>query len=153
MTTDEDTRLLDDLRDMWWQADPPPPGLTPAMVAAVAAADLDREWELLTLVRDSADEPAAQVRGLATARVLYFTAIEGWSLDTEIDDGQVRGQLLDFTGDMATVEVTVETRAGQAWTTELDEIGFFALRAEPTGWSRFVVRIGESVASSHWVEL
>ena len=152
MTT-EDTRLLDDLRDMWWRADPPPPTLTPAMVAAVAVADLDQEWELLVLVRDSADEPAAHVRGLATARVLYFTAVEGWSLDTEIDDGQVRGQLLDFDGDMGAVQVTLETRDGQTWTTGLDEVGFFALQAEPTGSIRFVVRRGAGVASSHWVQL
>ena len=99
MTT-EDTRLLDDLRDLWWLADPPPPGLTATMIAAVAAADLDHEWELLVLVRDSANEPAAQVRGLATARMLYFTAAEGWSLDAEIDGDQVRGQVLDFVGDL-----------------------------------------------------
>ena len=34
MTT-EDTRLLDDLRDMWWRSDPPPAHLTAAMIAAV----------------------------------------------------------------------------------------------------------------------
>lgn len=152
MTT-EDTRLLDDLRDMWWRADPPPPTLTPAMVATVAVADLDQEWELLVLVRDSADEPVAPVRGLATARVLYFTAVEGWSLDTEVDGDQVRGQLLDYDGDLDAVEVTVETRGGQSWTTGLDEVGFFAIQARPRGSVRFVVRRGEGFASSHWVEL
>lgn len=151
--TNEDTRLLDDLREMWSRADPPPPGLAPAMVAAVAATGLDQEWELLVLVRDSADEAVAQVRGLATARVLYFTAVEGWSLDTEIDGGQVRGQLLDFTGDLGSVEIIVETRDGQAWTTGVDEVGFFAIQAEPTGTVRFVVRRGEGLASSHWVQL
>lgn len=152
MTTD-DTRLLDDLRDMWRLVDPPPPGLTGVMIAAVAVTDLDQEWELLVLVRDSADEPAAQVRGLATARVLYFAAVEGWSLDTEIDDGQVRGQLLDFAGDVGSVEVTLEIRDGQSWTTGLDEFGFFAIQAEPTGFVRFVLRHGEARASSHWVEV
>lgn len=152
MTT-EDTRLLDDLRDMWRAADPPPPGLTAMMIAAVAATDLDQDWELLVLVRDSADEPAAQVRGVASARVLYFTAVEGWSLDTEIDDGQVRGQLLDFAGDMGSVEVTLEMRNGQSWTTGLDEFGFFAMQADPVGSIRFVVRHAEARASSHWVQL
>lgn len=153
MTTEDDTRLLDDLRDMWWQADPPPPGLTTTMIAAVASADLDQEWELLVLVRDSANEPAAQVRGLATARMLYFTAAAGWSLDAEIDGGQVRGQLLDFDGDMGSVEVTVETTDGQSWTTRLDEVGFFAVDAEPTGSIRFTVRLGSSVSSSGPVAL
>lgn len=152
MTT-EDTRLIDDLRDMWRRADPPPPELTAAMIATVASTDLDVEWELLTLVRDSAGEPAAQVRGIASARVLYFTAVEGWSLDTEIDGGQVRGQLLDFTGDMSAVEVTLEVRGGRTWTTGLDEVGFFALEASPTGAIRFLLRHGEARASSHWVQL
>lgn len=152
MTT-EDTRLLDDLRDMWWRSDPPPRGLTQTMIAVVAAADLDEEWELLVLVRDSADEPAAQVRGLATARMLYFTAAAGWSLDAEIDDGQVRGQLLDFDGDVGSVEVTVETASGRSWTTRLDEVGFFAIEADPTGSLRFTVRLGGSVSSSRWVDL
>jgi hypothetical protein len=153
MTTEDDTRLLDELRDMWRQADPPPPGLTTTMIAAVVAADLDQEWELLVLVRDSAHEPAAQVRGLATARMLYFTAAAGWSLDAEIDGDQVRGQLLDFDGDMASVQVTVETTGGQSWTTTLDEVGFFAIQAEPSGSLRFTVRLGASVSSSAWVEL
>lgn len=152
MTT-EDTRLLDDLRDMWWRSDPPPPGLTQTMIAAVVAAELDDEWELLALVRDSADEPAAQVRGLATARMLYFTAAAGWSLDAEIDDGQVRGQLLDLDGDMGSVEVTIETAGGRSWTTRLDEVGFFAIDAEPTGSIRFTVRRGATVSSSRWLAL
>ena len=151
--TDGDAALLEELRDMWMSYDPPPPGLVAAMIAAVAAADLDAEWEMLTLVRDSRDEPAARVRGLATSRILYFTAAEGWSLDAELDDGQVRGQLLDFDGDMGAVEVVVETTDGQSWATGLDEVGFFALVAEPTGSVRFTVRDGGRSATSRWIDL
>ncbi|GAA5128800.1 hypothetical protein GCM10023339_57150 [Alloalcanivorax gelatiniphagus] len=154
--TAEDAALLEELRDMWTTYDPPPPGLVATMIATVAAADLDNEWEVLVLMRDSADRPAAQVRGLGTSRILYFTAAEGWSLDAELDDGQVRGQLLDFAGDITGVEVVVETTDGQAWTTTLDEVGFFALEAEPTGSIRFTVRHGRHgrhSASSRWVEL
>lgn len=151
MTTGDD-RLLDDLRDMWRLVDPPPPGLTATMIAAVAAADLDDEWELLVLVRDSADEPAAQVRGLGTARMLYFNAAEGWSLEAEIDGDEVRGQLLDL-DDLSGVEVTLETAAGESWATELDEVGYFSIQAEATGSIRFTVRRGQAVASSRWVEI
>ena len=156
MTDDDaaqDTALLEELRDMWVTYDPPPPGLTATMIAAVAAADLDQEWELLVLLRDSADGPTAQVRGLSTARVLYFSAVAGWSLDAEIDGDEVRGQLLDFEGDMTSVEVTVETTDDQRWTTPLDESGFFLIGAEPTGSIRFTVRLGDAVSSSRWVEL
>lgn len=151
--TASDDRLLDDLRAMWLRADPPPPDLTASMVATVAAADLDQEWELLVLVRDSAAEPAAQVRGLASARILYFTAAEGWSLDAEIDGDQVRGQLLDFDGDMGSVEVALESRDGDRWTSGLDEVGFFALTAELSGEIRFTVRNDAGSASSRWIEV
>jgi hypothetical protein len=153
MTTDDDAALLEELRAMWTTYDPPPPDLIPTMIAVVAAADLDAEWELLVLVRDSADEPAAQVRGLGTSRILYFTAAEGWSLDAELDGGQVRGQLLDFDRDLGSVEVVVETTDGQSWTTGLDEVGFFAIAAEPTGSIRFTVRYRRRAISSRWVEL
>ena len=151
--TSGDAALLGELRDMWTTYDPPPPGLVATMIAAVAAAELDEEWEMLVLLRDSADGPAAQVRGLSTARVLYFSAAAGWSLDAEIDGDQVRGQLLDFQGDLTSVEVTVETTDDQTWTTPLDESGFFLIEAEPTGSIRFTVRSGDSVSSSRWVEL
>ncbi len=152
MTTG-DAALLEELRDMWMTYDPPPPGLVATMIAAVAAAELDDEWEMLVLMRDSVDRPAAQVRGLGTSRILYFTAAEGWSLDAELDEGQVRGQLLDFDGDLGSVEVTVETADGKTWTTTLDEVGFFAIAATPTGSIRFTVRHGRHSASSRWVEL
>ncbi len=152
MTTG-DTRLLDDLRDLWRLVDPPPPGLAATMIAALAAADLDDEWELLVLVRDSADEPAAQVRGLASTRMLSFTAGQGWSLDAEIDGDEVRGQLVDVVADIGSVEVTVETTDGQVWSTGLDEVGFFVIAAEPTGSVRFRVRLGDAVSTSRWVEL
>jgi hypothetical protein len=153
MTTDDDTRLLYDLRDMWWRADPPPPGLTTSMMAAVAATDLDDEWELLVLVSDSADGPAAQVRGLSTSRVLYFNAAAGWSLEAEVDGDDVRGQLLDLEGDLASVVVGLETRDGTSWTTGLDEVGYFSMRAEAAGSVRFTVSVGGKVAASGWLEV
>jgi hypothetical protein len=149
--TDPDAALLEELRDMWTTYDPPPAGLVATMIAAVAAAEIDDEWEMLVLVRDSAREEAAQVRGLATARVLWFTAAQGWSLEAEIDGGQVRGQLLDLDGDMGEVEITVETADGRSWSTAVDEVGFFALAAEPSGSVRFTVRIGDAASTSRWV--
>ena len=125
---------------MWLTYDPPPPGLTAAMIAAVAAADLDEEWELLVLVRDSADEPAAQVRGLSTARVLYFNAAAGWSLEAEIDGDQVTGQLLDHStatwGPSRSRWRPATARPGRP---ALDEVGFFAMRAGASGSVRFTV--------------
>ncbi len=151
--TDGDTALLEELRDMWLTYDPPPPGLTPAMIAVVAAAGLDQEWELLVLVSDSADGPVSQVRGLSTSRVLYFNAAAGWSLEAELDGDQVKGQLLDLDDDLTAVEVRVETRGGASSETTLDEVGFFSLQAEIAGAVRFTVRIGDRLATSHWLDV
>ena len=148
-----DDRLLVELRELWNATDPPPAGLVEAMIAAVAAADLDDDLELLILVRDSAHEPAALVRGPGTARVLYFRAVQGWTLDAEIDGDQVRGQLLDYDGDLDSVEVAVEMRDGESSSSGLDEVGFFGLRVELSGWIRFCVTQGDIVSSSRWVEL
>jgi hypothetical protein len=125
------------------------------MIAVVAAGDLDQEWELLVLVSDSADGPVAQVRGLSTSRVLYFNAAAGWSLEAELDGDQVKGQLLDLEldDDMTAVEVRVETRDGASSTTTLDEVGFFSMRAQLAGSVRFTVRIGDRVATSHWLDV
>ena len=152
MTT-EDTALLADLRAMWQAVDPPPAELPEQMIATVASADLEEELELLVLVRDSATEPAAQVRGLGTARVLYFRAVQGWTLDAEIDGEVIRGQLLDYDGDMSRIEVTLETKSGEQWSSGLDEVGFFGLVAQPSGFIRFSVRQGRTVSSSRWVEV
>ena len=152
MTNDE-SRLLADLRAMWQQADPPPPDLTEAMIAAVAGARLDEELEMLVLVHDSATGPEAQVRGTATARVLYFQAEQGWSLDAEIAGDRVTGQMLDFEGDMGSVEVAVETPEGGTWASRVDEVGFFSIQAELSGAVRFTVRHRGPGAVTAWVRL
>lgn len=152
MTTDDD-RLLADVRRMWHEVDPPAEDLAERMIAAVASADLDMELALMELVRDSATEAPVSVRGTDTVRVLHFAGLHGWVLETEIDAGGVRGQLLDFRGDLASVEVVVETAEGGEWSTRLDEVGFFALDAEVAGSVRFVVRHEDSGSMSAWVRL
>ncbi|QBX54145.1 hypothetical protein EXE58_00755 [Nocardioides seonyuensis] len=154
MTTGDD-RVLADVRRMWHEVDPPPTDLVERMIAAVASADLDLdiELELMQLVRDSATEAPAGVRGGATVRVLHFAGLHGWVLETEIDADRVRGQLLDFPGDLASVEVVVETAEGGEWTTRLDEVGFFVLDTRVAGSVRFGVRHEDSGSISSWVRL
>lgn len=148
-----DDFLIDALRDMWRKADPPPADLTAKMIAQVAAADLDLEWELLALTRDSANEDSPAVRGLATTRILSFASAEGWSLDAEIDAGQVRGHVFDLPGDRTPVHVSVRSRSGEEWSATVDEFGFFAIDGQPTGEVRLVVWHGPFVAVSGWLAL
>lgn len=151
--TDDDDDLGARVRELWLLADPPPAGLVDAMVALVVSADLDDDLELLVLVRDSADEPAARVRGLASSRVLYFRAFEGWVMDVEIDGHVVRGQLLDHVGDPAEVTVSIESMSGDRWACALDDLGFFTVEVRVTDSVRFVVVQGTSTSASRWIEM
>ncbi|MFT4051394.1 MAG: hypothetical protein QM677_03995 [Microbacterium sp.] len=69
-TSADDAVLVAALRRTWTHADPVPPQLCDAMVAAVAAADLGREYALLTLVDSAAD---AAVRGDADMFTMQFS--------------------------------------------------------------------------------
>lgn len=66
----EDAALFAALRRTWSAVDPAPAGLVDAMVAAVASADLDREYALLALVDSDA---TAAVRGDADLFTLQFS--------------------------------------------------------------------------------
>ena len=66
----EDAALFAALRRTWSDADPVPAELVDAMVAAVAAADLEREYALLVLVDSDA---TAAVRGDADMLTMQFS--------------------------------------------------------------------------------
>ncbi len=48
-----DAQLMEAIRDLWEAADPPPPDLADGVLAALAAADLELEYELMTLIEAS----------------------------------------------------------------------------------------------------
>lgn len=151
--TDEDQRTYSALRAMWQHVDPVPPHLPDAMVAAVAAAGLDEELELLVLVHDSADDPAPAVRGLATARSLSFRNPHGWTMEVEVDHTHVRGQLLDCTDDLTSATVTIDGLDGAQWSATLDEFGFFSIPATVNGAIRVTVALPTATSRGPWVEL
>lgn len=72
MTADHpapDAELFQELRRTWETVDPVPADLVERMVAVIAAADLPREYALLTLVHDP---ERAAVRGEADMLTLQF---------------------------------------------------------------------------------
>ncbi|PWD51513.1 hypothetical protein C8046_13445 [Serinibacter arcticus] len=71
----DDEALLLALNAMWREHDPVPPGLEEQMVAAVATADLEEEWAMLTFVTapDGAALGALGARG-TDPEVLELTA-------------------------------------------------------------------------------
>ena len=44
---------MEAIRDLWQTADPPPSDLADGVLAALAAADLELEYELMTLIETS----------------------------------------------------------------------------------------------------
>lgn len=68
--TEDDAALFAALRRTWTGADPAPAEFVDAMVAAVAAADLEREYALLVLVDSDATAP---VRGDADMLTMQFS--------------------------------------------------------------------------------
>lgn len=153
--THDDARLLAALADMWQRVDPPRPDLADEMVAVVVTADLDEEVELLVLVHDSAQGPQTAVRGVSTSRALHFRTIQGWTLQVELDGDRLSGELLDVDGDgdVAEVEVGVETSGGTTQWVRPDEVGFFTVRVELVGAVRFTVRHDGLSTTSGWVPL
>ena len=77
MPTDE--QLMEAIRDLWETADPPPTDLADGVLAALAADDLELEYELMTLI-EASGLPAG-VRGAAKA-----TTTDGpWTLEYSSD--------------------------------------------------------------------
>lgn len=73
MSASERDPLLDAVRRMYDELDPPPEGLTERVLVALAVDDLELEYELLTMVHRS--QQLAGVRGgEAQKLVLEFTA-------------------------------------------------------------------------------
>ena len=153
MTTDDEAALLDDLRAMWGEQtrrrpDWPPPWSPPSRRPTWTRSGRCSSWSATPPTGRPRRSAAWPLRGCSAS-----TPTSGWSLEAEIDGDEVRGQLLDLDGDPGAVVVGLETRDGSSWTTELDEVGFFSMRAGAAGSVRFTVRIGRTVATSGWLDV
>ena len=139
-----DAELFARLRAAWEEADPVPEDLVDRLVAAVAVADISREYALLTLVeeaelsdvRTSTEAPDSTVAGTATLQfsdgvisvLLHISATSGGARRI---DGWVTGEAL----------VVRLTPDDEAWSTEPVE-SRFAFDEVPSGQAtlRLVVR-------------
>lgn len=137
-----DAALLARLRAVWQDVDPEPADLVDRMVAAVAVADLTREYALLTLVeastldavRSDADTATLQFSDGHTSVLLHVTSAEDGSrrIDGWVDADALALRLVQGERD---------------WAAEPEEHGRFAFEAVPRGVARLriVVRAGDGV--------
>ena len=131
MTEPTDAALLADLRALWQQHDPPPADLADHVIAALAIEDLDREWELLSLVADAglgavrgdADTLTLQFSDGSTSVLVHVTAAEDGlrRVDGWVDGLAVSAELLQ--GD-------------RRWTEKPNDAGRFAFTGIPAGLCR-----------------
>jgi hypothetical protein len=116
-----------------------------AALAAFTWRTIDEE--LLALTHDSLEMADAAVRGALDVRTLGFES-DGLSLEIEVDDDRVFGQVLDTDAD----EVLVESVAEGSQTCPVDASGVFSL-VVPTGPVRFAVRVDGVLRHTPWIVL
>ncbi|MDQ1483062.1 MAG: hypothetical protein QOF35_1138 [Actinomycetota bacterium] len=143
-----DDDLLAALGDALRSAGPVPRSVTLSGRAAWTWRNIDAE--LATLVFDSDLEGAVSVRGeeLTGARLLIFEGGQGSSVEFEVGEDGLVGQLLP----PVTGEVSLLSAAGDAVETATDELGCFVLPL-PVGAFRLVCRSPESTFTTDWVRL
>lgn len=142
MTAPEgDDDLWSRLRELWSHADPPPTDLADRVITAVAAEDLDREYELLRLVErthglvGTRDDGTADVINLRSERLSVVLHVSPAGAGT--------CHLVGWVDPPQPVAVQVLQRDGQA-STHSDDSGRFEARDLTSGPTRLVLVVGES---------
>ncbi len=144
---DTDAALFRELRRTWEQVDPAPADLVDRMVAAVATADLSREYALLTLVSQS---DLAAVRGEADALTMQFS--DGTtSVLVHVVPAAGGRRRIDGWVDAASVSVEL-VQDDQTWTTASDH-GRFAFEEVPAGMTRLRVVLEQTTDAGAPAEL
>jgi hypothetical protein len=143
-----DDDLLDALGDALRSAGPIPSHVTLSGRAAWTWRSIDAE--LATLVFDSALEEAVSVRadGGSTARLLIFEGEQGSSVEFEVGEDGLVGQLLP----PAAGQVSLLSTDGAAVEVEADSVGCFVLPL-PGGPFRLLCRTSETTFTTDWVRL
>lgn len=135
MSTDEstaaDAALFARLRAVWEEVDPVPAELVDRMVAAVAVADLSREYALLTLIEGAQQ---AHVRGEQDTLTLQFSDGRTSVLlhVSETGDGTRR---VDGWVDATALAVRL-VQGDREWSAEAGDGGRFAFDAVRPGLTR-----------------
>jgi len=138
MSAESDAELFRALRRTWEDLDPAPADLVDRMVAAVATADLSREYALLTLVSQT---DLAAVRGDADALTLQFSDGTA-SVLVHVVPAESGLRRVDGWVDAPAVSIELE-QDGRSWTTE-PEHGRFAFEGVPAGMTRLRVVLAET---------
>ena len=141
--TDQNARdpLLSAIHDAWTRWDPPPPDLADTILIGLARADLDADYELLTLVNrhdhlaGTRSAPTDAHRVLIEFRSGELTVLVRVSQDAASGAHRLDGWVTPASGG----EVTV-VQGERATTVALDENGRFAVPTAGPGLAQLIVR-------------
>lgn len=147
MGAEDDAALFHALRRTWEELDPMPADLVDRMVAAVATADLSREYALLTLVSDT---QRAATRGDADALTLQFSNGSA-SVLVHVVPSESGTRRVDGWVDAPAVSIELE-QDDRRWTTA-SENGRFAFEDIPAGMTRLRVILDETTDAGTPAEL
>ena len=142
----DDEGLMEEVARAARQEEEVPEHRRRAAYAAFAWRTIDED--LMSLTHDSLLTATAAVRGTEDARTLSFEG-GGLSLELELDDGTLTGQLLQSGGG---VEVTMERADGESRTARTDASGFFTLPGA-SGPTRFAVEVDGTIRRTEWLVL
>ena len=142
----DDEGLMEELARSAQQEREVPDHRRRAAYAAYAWRTIDED--LMSLTHDSLLSATAAVRGPEDARTLSFEG-GGLSLELELDEGTLTGQLLQSGGG---VEVTMERADGESRTARADASGFFTLPGA-SGPTRFAVEVDGTIRRTEWLVL
>lgn len=130
----EGDRLLEEVRQLWVEADPVPPALADRIRFAVRLASLDAELASMTVQLE-----VASIRGDETARVLTFER-DGLIVLVNVTRGDGDTVRVDgWLAPPACHEVELLTTAGQR-TARCDCDGRFVIEDAQAGMARLAVR-------------
>ncbi|WP_396657213.1 hypothetical protein [Microbacterium sp.] len=133
-----DAALFARLRSVWEERDPVPADLIDRMVAAVAVADLSREYALLTLV-ETAD--LAAVRGEHDTLTLQFSDGKT-SVLLHVSETEAGARRIDGWVDGEALAVRL-VQGEREWSADAGETGRFAFDSVPAGLSRLRLAVRE----------
>lgn len=121
-----DQRLLDELRDLFERADPPPAAMVEAAKRGYDLRTVDEE--LAALVMDTLlERPLAGVRGTAEPRSLRFEAAD-LTIEVEVTgSGAERRRVLGQLVPPRAARIDVSQPDGADTSVEADELGRFAI--------------------------
>lgn len=140
--------ILTDLRTMYEVLDPPPAHLTDAMIAAVAAEDLDADYALLSLLSRSTELAGTRGSGVLTIEFSHDeTSVLLRVAELDDDRRRIDGWVTGAEGDQARLV------AGEDSTTAPLTDGRFEFASVPAGLIRIYFSGGDTELATPTFEI